>query len=34
VTTRYPLNEVARGYEDMHAGKNIHGLISFDRADA
>jgi NDMA-dependent alcohol dehydrogenase len=29
VTTEYTLDEVARGYEDMHAGKNIRGLIRY-----
>jgi S-(hydroxymethyl)glutathione dehydrogenase/alcohol dehydrogenase len=29
VTTRYDLDDVARGYEDMHAGKNIRGVITF-----
>ncbi|MDQ2726358.1 MAG: NDMA-dependent alcohol dehydrogenase [Actinomycetota bacterium] len=29
VTTTYSLDDIARGYEDMHAGKNIRGLISF-----
>lgn len=32
ITTRYSLDEVARGYEDMHAGRNIRGLISFGTA--
>jgi Zn-dependent alcohol dehydrogenase len=26
----YTLDEVAKGYEDMHAGKNIRGVIVFD----
>jgi len=30
VTTTYTLDEVAKGYEDMHAGKNIRGVIVFD----
>ena len=30
VTRTYPLDEVARGYEDMHAGKNIRGVIVFE----
>lgn len=30
VTTRYSLDEVNQGYEDMHAGKNIRGVITFD----
>jgi S-(hydroxymethyl)glutathione dehydrogenase/alcohol dehydrogenase len=29
VTTEYALDEIARGYEDMHAGKNIRGVIRF-----
>jgi S-(hydroxymethyl)glutathione dehydrogenase/alcohol dehydrogenase len=29
VTTRYSLDDVARGYEDMHAGKNIRGVIVY-----
>ncbi|MGH9094344.1 MAG: NDMA-dependent alcohol dehydrogenase, partial [Acidimicrobiales bacterium] len=30
VTTTYSLDQVAQGYEDMHAGKNIRGVILFD----
>jgi NDMA-dependent alcohol dehydrogenase len=30
VTRTYTLDEVAQGYEDMHAGKNIRGVIVFD----
>jgi NDMA-dependent alcohol dehydrogenase len=30
VTRTYRLDEVAQGYEDMHAGKNIRGVIVFD----
>jgi S-(hydroxymethyl)glutathione dehydrogenase/alcohol dehydrogenase len=30
ITTRYPLDDIARGYEDMHADKNIRGIIAFD----
>jgi len=30
VTTVYTLDEVAKGYEDMHAGKNIRGVVVFD----
>ena len=30
VTTTYTLDEVAKGYEDMHAGKNIRGVVLFD----
>lgn len=29
VTTEYALDDIARGYEDMHAGKNIRGVIVF-----
>jgi len=29
VTTRYTLDEVNQGYEDMHAGKNIRGVIVY-----
>jgi S-(hydroxymethyl)glutathione dehydrogenase/alcohol dehydrogenase len=29
ITTRYTLDEVARGYEDMHAGRNLRGVIVF-----
>jgi S-(hydroxymethyl)glutathione dehydrogenase/alcohol dehydrogenase len=29
VTTEYPLEEISRGYEDMHAGTNIRGVIRF-----
>lgn len=29
VTREYSLDEVAKGYEDMHAGKNIRGVIRF-----
>ncbi|HEX4395675.1 MAG TPA: NDMA-dependent alcohol dehydrogenase [Mycobacterium sp.] len=29
VTTRYELDDVARGYEDMHTGRNIRGIILF-----
>jgi NDMA-dependent alcohol dehydrogenase len=29
VTREYSLDEVALGYEDMHAGKNIRGVIRF-----
>ncbi|RBY75511.1 alcohol dehydrogenase [Geodermatophilus sp. TF02-6] len=30
VTKRYTLDEVQQGYEDMHAGKNIRGVIVYD----
>lgn len=29
ITERYTLDEVAKGYEDMHAGSNIRGVVSF-----
>jgi NDMA-dependent alcohol dehydrogenase len=29
ITTEYRLDEVAKGYEDMHAGRNIRGIIRF-----
>jgi S-(hydroxymethyl)glutathione dehydrogenase/alcohol dehydrogenase len=29
VTTEYTLDEIAKGYEDMHAGKNIRGIVRF-----
>lgn len=29
VTTRYDLDDVARGYEDMHSGRNIRGVVVF-----
>jgi NDMA-dependent alcohol dehydrogenase len=30
ITTTYRLDDIARGYEDMHAGKNIRGVIVYD----
>jgi NDMA-dependent alcohol dehydrogenase len=30
VTSTYTLDEVAKGYADMHAGKNIRGVVLFD----
>jgi S-(hydroxymethyl)glutathione dehydrogenase/alcohol dehydrogenase len=30
ITQTYTLDEVAKGYEDMHAGKNIRGVVVFD----
>jgi NDMA-dependent alcohol dehydrogenase len=30
ITTTYRLDDIARGYEDMHAGKNIRGVIIYD----
>jgi S-(hydroxymethyl)glutathione dehydrogenase/alcohol dehydrogenase len=29
ITTEYSLDDIARGYEDMHAGTNIRGVIRF-----
>jgi NDMA-dependent alcohol dehydrogenase len=29
ITTRYTLDEVNQGYADMHAGKNVRGVIQF-----
>jgi S-(hydroxymethyl)glutathione dehydrogenase/alcohol dehydrogenase len=29
ITTRYRLEDVNRGYEDLHEGKNIRGIIDF-----
>ncbi|WP_020422174.1 NDMA-dependent alcohol dehydrogenase [Amycolatopsis sp. ATCC 39116] len=30
ITREYTLDEVAQAYEDMHAGRNIRGLVVFD----
>jgi S-(hydroxymethyl)glutathione dehydrogenase/alcohol dehydrogenase len=30
VTTTYTLDEINQGYDDMHAGKNIRGVIRYD----
>lgn len=30
VTTRYRLDDVARGFQDMHAGRNLRGVIVHD----
>jgi NDMA-dependent alcohol dehydrogenase len=30
VTTRYSIDQVNQGYADMHAGKNIRGVIDFE----
>jgi S-(hydroxymethyl)glutathione dehydrogenase/alcohol dehydrogenase len=30
VTHEYSLSQAAQGYEDMHAGKNIRGIVRFD----
>jgi S-(hydroxymethyl)glutathione dehydrogenase/alcohol dehydrogenase len=29
ITTRYRLDEINQGYEDLHAGKNVRGIIDF-----
>jgi NDMA-dependent alcohol dehydrogenase len=29
ITKEYKLDEVAKGYEDMHAGKNLRGVVRF-----
>jgi S-(hydroxymethyl)glutathione dehydrogenase/alcohol dehydrogenase len=29
ITRRYKLDDIAQGYEDMHAGINVRGLIDF-----
>ena len=30
ITSTYKLDEIALGYEDLHAGKNMRGVILFD----
>ncbi len=30
ITTRYKLDDINQGYEDMHAGKNLRGVIIYD----
>jgi Zn-dependent alcohol dehydrogenase len=30
VTREYTLDQVAEAYEDMHAGRNLRGVIVFD----
>lgn len=30
VTARYRLDQVAQGYDDLHAGKNIRGVVVYD----
>jgi S-(hydroxymethyl)glutathione dehydrogenase/alcohol dehydrogenase len=30
VTRTYSLDQINEGYADMHAGKNIRGVIAFD----
>lgn len=32
ITSRYTLDELPRGYEDMHAGRNIRGVVVYDGA--
>ncbi len=29
ITTRYPLDRVAEGFDDMHAGRNLRGVIVY-----
>jgi NDMA-dependent alcohol dehydrogenase len=31
ITKKYSLDEINQGYEDMHAGKNIRGVIIYDQ---
>ncbi|MCA1842914.1 MAG: alcohol dehydrogenase, partial [Actinobacteria bacterium] len=30
VTRTYTLDQIQEGYDDMHAGRNIRGVITFD----
>ena len=30
VTRRYRLDEIAQGFDDMHAGRNLRGVVVFD----
>ena len=30
VTTRYRIDDIAQGFADMHAGKNLRGVVAFD----
>ena len=30
VTRTYPLDQINEGYADMHAGRNIRGVITFE----
>jgi len=32
ITRRYKLDDVAAGYDDMHAGLNLRGVIEFEPA--
>jgi S-(hydroxymethyl)glutathione dehydrogenase/alcohol dehydrogenase len=34
ITSTYTLDEVAQGYEHMHAGKNIRGVVIYQMACA
>ena len=29
ITTRYKLDDINQGYADMHAGKNIRGVVVY-----
>jgi S-(hydroxymethyl)glutathione dehydrogenase/alcohol dehydrogenase len=31
ITTRYKLDDINKGYEDLHAGKNLRGVIVYDQ---
>jgi S-(hydroxymethyl)glutathione dehydrogenase/alcohol dehydrogenase len=33
VTTTYRLEDINQGYEDMHAGRNLRGVVVYDDAD-
>jgi S-(hydroxymethyl)glutathione dehydrogenase/alcohol dehydrogenase len=30
VTTTYSLDQLKQGYDDMHAGRNIRGVVVYD----
>jgi Zn-dependent alcohol dehydrogenase len=30
ITNTYPLSDINKSFQDMHAGKNIHGVIIYD----
>jgi NDMA-dependent alcohol dehydrogenase len=32
ITRRYALEDIAQGFDDMHAGRNIRGLVVFDQS--
>ncbi len=34
ITTTYKLDDINQGYADMHAGKNIRGVIIHDSSTA